>query len=139
MKNVTVRIETGSCKDTLSRKAVTLMFVPEEHAHLTEREGMVKFSREMLPNHVQHVVPRLTYTATMAKMANGKETKVECFKSFLTEMKDGVFIIAIRSEVWELYKHYIQENIKGVKLMAARSIVSLLLYIETQLCKLEAI
>lgn len=41
MKNVTVRIETGSCKDTLSRKAVTLMFVPEEHAHLTEREGMV--------------------------------------------------------------------------------------------------
>lgn len=139
MKNVTVRIETGTCKTTSSRKAVTLMFVPEEHSHIVERKGIVKFGREMLPDHIQHIVPKLTYTTAMAKMVGEKETKADCFKSFLTEMKEGVFIVAVRSEVWELYKHYIQENIKGVMLMAARSVVSLLQYIETHLYKLEAV
>lgn len=139
MKNVTVRIETGTCKDTANRKAVTLMFVPEEHSHVTERKGIVKFERATLPEQIQHVVPKLTYTTAMAKMVAVDETKAESFKSFLTQMHEGVYIIAVRSEVWESYKSYLKDNLRGLSLMASRSILSLLAFIETCLYKLQSV
>lgn len=125
MEQVKICINGWRDESIMAKQNVSLVFVPEgSEAEVVEPARLVQYQPEVLPEKLRAVAPSVSGVASIAKV--GGQRGVAALPSFLARMADGTYVIAIKRELWDAYRAFIEAGAYVIRKMTEKSVIALL-------------